>query len=47
MGQICWNNGENDVEIWNKIVDKFFGIIGSALLTYMAIESHLYSKSSP
>ena len=24
IGQICWNNRENDVEIWNKIFSKFF-----------------------
>ena len=29
--QICWNNRGNDVEIWNRIIGKFFGTIGSAL----------------
>ena len=28
---MCWNNSENDVEIWNRIIGKFLGTIGSAL----------------
>ena len=31
IGQIGWNNRENNVEIWNRIIGKFFGTIGSAL----------------
>ena len=28
--------GENDAEIWNRIIGKFFGKIGSALLQGMS-----------
>ena len=31
IGQRSRNNRENDVEIWNRIIGKFFGIIGSGL----------------
>ena len=39
IGQICWNNRENDVEIWNRIIGKFFGTIGSALVTVAPSEN--------
>ena len=32
IGQRSRNNRENNVEIWNRIIGKFFGIIGSGLI---------------
>ena len=25
IGQICWNNGEKDVETWNRMIGNFLG----------------------
>ena len=32
IGQRSRNNRENNVEIWNRIISKSFGIIGSGLV---------------
>ena len=39
IGQRSRNNRENDVEIWNRIIGNFLGIIGSCLLYSHAVSS--------
>ena len=34
IGQRSRNNRENNVEIWNRIIGKFLGIIGSGLYSH-------------
>ena len=38
IGKICWNNRENDIEIWNRMIGKVLGTIGSALLATKMIK---------